>query len=254
MRLPMKLQRRLSFFSQRRFAGIGRFCCAFPLLLLVFVLQLCAPALHAAIFMRLGPGATALEQLGGKTLHSADVRINGQPGHLSAFGFDASPERLTPDLRNALQMPELTAHGATLVTHVANDHATSLLLLPGADDSHSVAILIEQSADARQKSQQTPPAWPGEIRCPNADLQFSAENEKTRTSLAVATTMDSPAAIRSRMATTLAAASWTQASPGTGGSLDLYARNNQVCIVFAAADNSSGQTRITILQRLGSTR
>jgi hypothetical protein len=225
----------------------------FPLLVLLLVLT-CAPNLHADVFMHLGQGATALEQLGGKPLHSADVRINGQSGHLSAFGFDTSADRLTPDLRKTLQLPELTTHGAAFVTHVANDRATSLLLLPGTDADRCVAILIEQSADAHQKSQKTPPAWPGEIHCPNADLQFSAENEKTRTSLAVATTTASPAAVRSGMAATLATDNWVQVSPGTGGSLDLYARGNHVCIVCATSDKSSGQTRITILQRLGATR
>ena len=48
----------------------------------------------AAMFMRLGHGAQALEQLGGTLLQSTEVRINGQPGRLAVYGFDAAPAAL----------------------------------------------------------------------------------------------------------------------------------------------------------------
>ena len=79
--------------------------------------------------MRLGRGAQALEQLGGTLLHQANVRINGQPGKLAVYGFEASPASLAPDLRKALPLPELGA-AASMATHIENGQATTLLLLP----------------------------------------------------------------------------------------------------------------------------
>ncbi len=205
----------------------------------------------AAIFMRVGRGTQALEQLGGVPLHQADVRINGQPGRLSVYGFEAAPDALAPDLRKALGMPELTGADAALVTHVENGQATSLLLLPGASSQSSVVMLIEQSAAARHQTLHNPPAWPAGLSCPGADLLFSAENEKTRTAFAVAATADAPQAALARMDSVLTGSGWTRVPPQTAGaSLALYARGNRVFVASAAAAGN-GQTRITLLQRLG---
>lgn len=222
--------------------------CALALLLL---LALAPPPSGAAIFMRLGSGATALEQLGGMPLQRADVRINGQPGQMSVYGFDTAPELLAQDLRKALHLPELTVAGAALATHVENGQATSLLLLPGASPQRSIAILIEQSADAHEKSRAAPAAWPAGIACPNADLLFSAENEKTHTALAVAASRDTPQDAVRDMDGVLADAGWARIPPfAAAAGLTLYSRGNRVCAVSATGDRP-GHTRITVLQRLG---
>ena len=218
----------------------------------ILLLLLSALPVHAAIFMRLGHGAQALEQLGGVALHQAEVRINGQPGKLAVYGFDSAPETLAPDLRKALSMPELTASDAALVTHVANGQATSLLLLPGATARSSLVMLVEQSAEARRRAQQAPPAWPAGISCPGANLLFSAENEHTHTALAVGATHDTPQAALARLDGVLAGSGWARLPPQQpGATLALYARGNRVFVASASATAADGQTRITLLQRLG---
>ena len=218
-------------------------------LLLLVVLPVLSAS--AAIFMRVGRGTQALEQLGGTPLHQTDVRINGQPGRLAVYGFDAAPDALAPDLRKALGMPELTGGDAALVTHVEAGQATSLLLMPGAASRSSVVMLVEQSAAARRQALQSPPAWPPGLSCPGADLLFSAENEKTRTSLAVAATADTPQAALARMDGRLTGSGWTRVLPtASGASLALYARGNRV-FVASASPAADGRTRITLLQRLG---
>ena len=220
------------------------------ILLLLFLALAPSPS-RAAIFLRLGRGATALEQLGGVLVHRADVRINGQPGQLAVYGFDTSPDLLAPDLRKALHLPELTASGAALATHVENGQATSLLLLPGASPRRCLAILIEQSADAREKSRTAPAAWPAGIACPNADLLFSAENEKTHTALAVAASRDTPQGAAREMDAALSDGGWARVPPfSAAGGLTLYSHGHRVCAVSATGD-SAGRTRITVLQRLG---
>jgi hypothetical protein len=208
---------------------------------------------QASVFMRLGRGAQALEQLGGAPLHIADVRINGQPGKLAVYGFNSSPEALAPDLRKALSMPELTGSGGSLVTHVDNGRATSLLLLPGSGPRSSVTFLIEQSEEAQRKSQSAPPDWPGGIVCPDATLLFSAENEKTRTSLAVASTAASPEAAVARIDATLSGGGWVRMPPfRPEPGMTVYAKGNRVCLVGATASgDGNGGSRLTILQRLG---
>ena len=211
---------------------------------------------HAAVFMRLGRGAQALEQLGGTLLQNGDVRINGQPGKLAVYGFDTAPASLAPDLRKAVPLPELKTSGASLTTHVANGQATTLLLLPGAGPYNSVVLLIEQSADAYRKIRETPAAWPGGLAYPGASPFFSAENEQTRTTLAVATTTDTPDAAADRMNTALTGSGWSRVPPQTATpGLTFYSRGNRICAFSAitASDDPGGRTRITVLQLNGVT-
>ncbi|MEI6211711.1 MAG: hypothetical protein WCR06_08810 [bacterium] len=224
---------------------------------LCLLLALFWPAVdaHAEVFMRMGRGAQALEQLGGIPLHRADVRINGQPGKLAVYGFDIAPATLAPDLRKALPLPELTGAGDTMATHIADGQATTLLLLPGAGPRSSLAILIEQTDAAHRKSQAAPAEWPGGLAYPDATLTFSAENEQTRTTLAIATTLDAPPVAASRMDAVLTSAGWSRMPPlAATSSLTLYARGKQICAFSAMPpENRDGKTRITVLQRLGAT-
>ena len=210
---------------------------------------------QATMFMRLGRGALALEQLGGTLLQSSDVRINGQAGKLAVYGFDAAPATLAPDLRKALPLPELGATGASLATHVENGQATTLLLLPGAGSRSSVAILIEQSAEAYRKAHAAPAEWPGSLAYPGVTPSFSAENVQTHTTLAVATTADAPAAAIGRMDAVLTGDGWTRVPPlSASAGLTLYVRGGRLCLFSATAtDDPGGKTRITVLQRIGAT-
>ena len=151
-------------------------------------------------------------------------------------------------------MPELGSSGASLATHVENGKSTTLLLLPGTTPRNCVVMLIEQSADAHRKSRATSGEWPGGLAYPGATLLFSAELSQTRTSLAVATTPDAPEMAASRMDLVLAGGGWARTTPlpATPG-LTLYARGNRICAFRAAPDGPAGQTRITVLQRLGAT-
>ncbi|MEI8243886.1 MAG: hypothetical protein WCI17_11505 [bacterium] len=210
--------------------------------------------LPAEVFMRLGRGAQALEQLGGIQLHRAEVKINGHPGKLVVYGFDTAASQLAPDLRKALPMPEL-GPGKTMATHVAGGQSATLLLLPGSGPRNCVAILIEQTADAHRKTKDAPAEWPGGLAYPEAALLFSAENVQTRTTLAVATTADAPEAASGRMDAVLSGAGWARMPPlaATPG-LTLYAQGSRICAFSATAgDAPGGKTRITVLQRLGTT-
>jgi len=232
--------------------------CGWPLRAALGALLACvwpAAKAQADVFMRLGRGAQALEQLGGTLLQNADVRINGQPGKLAVYGFETAPASLAPDLRKAVPLPELGTSGASLATHVENGRATTLLLLPGAGPHSSVAILIEQSADAYRKTRTTPAEWPGGLAYPGASPFFSAENEQTRTTLAVATTTDTPEATAGRMDAMLTSGGWARVPPRTTTpGLTLYIHGTRICAVSATAtDGPGGTTRITVLQRLGVT-
>ncbi len=228
---------------------------------LVFILCTCLTLIwpladaQAAVFMRMGRGTQALEQLGGTLLQSTDVRINGQPGHLSVYGFEADPASLAPDLRKALPLPELRVGGAAMATHVENGQATTLLLLPGAGLRSSVVMLIEQTAAEHLKSQAAPIEWPGNVAYPGATPFFSAETAQTHTTLAVATIADSPEAAALRMDAMLTGDGWTRVPPRTmTSSLNVYARSGRICLFSATtSDDPDGKTRITVLQRIGAT-
>ncbi len=127
----------------------------------------------AEIFMRLGHGAHALEQLGGVALYHSAMRINGQPGQLAVYGFDTPTGRLVPDLRKVLNMPDLhTAAASTLATSIRNGQVTTLLLLPGHGTPNSLAILMEQSETAHRAARGAPSAWPEQLAYPQATLLF----------------------------------------------------------------------------------
>ena len=218
----------------------------------LLLLLLPATIARADVYMRLGRGTQAMEQLGGTLLQSSEVRINGQPGRLSVFGFDASPASLAPDLRKALPLPELNPTRASMATHIENGQATTLLLLPGAGPRSCVAILIEQSAEAHQKSRATPAEWPGSIAYPGCTPFFSAEYAQTRTTLAVADTADAPDAATRRMDALLTGDGWARLPQQTDASgMKLYTRGSRICLFSATTPEDGGQTRITVLQRVG---
>lgn len=220
-----------------------------PLLFFVFAL---ASSAHASIFMRLGRGAQAMEQLGGVLLQSTDVRINGQPGKLTAFGFASAPDVLAPDLRKALALPELPSGAASvLVTHIEGSQATTLLLLPGEGPRSSVALLIEQTAEAQRKARDTPSEWPGQVAYPGATPFFSAETAQPHTALAIANTADSPEAASSRMESQLTRDGWTRVPPRTDTpGLTVYLRRDTICLFSATAvDLPGARSRITVLQQ-----
>jgi hypothetical protein len=225
-----------------------------PVLTFCILLTFAAAAAHADVFMRLGRGAQALEQLGGTLLHRSEMRVNGQPGKIAVYGFPSSPEAMAPDLRKALDLPGLV-RGAAMVTQEAGGQATTLLLLPGANAQSSMVLLIEQTAEARRKAQGAAAEWPGGLAYPGATPTFSAELAETRTSIAIATTTDAPAAAAGRMDAVLARAGWTRVTPPAAASgLVFYSRGNRICAFSAIPDDAEGKTRITVLQRLGASQ
>lgn len=220
----------------------------------ILLLALAAGGARADVFMRLGRGAQAMEQLGGSAVFRSDVRINGQPGTLAVYGFDRPPPNLAARLGQALSMPDLASAGASLLTRVADGHATSLLLLPGSGSDTCLAMLIDRTEAAYIKSRTAPANWPGGLACPNAELQFSAENDKTHTALAIAALPGKPEAAISAMESVLIADGWTRSKPAVpGASLAMFTRHNRVCAVCATEDTATHRTRLTILQRLGAT-
>ena len=223
--------------------------------LLGALVGLATPA-RGDVFMRLGRGTQALEQLGGVSLYQSDMRINGQPGKLAVYGFDSPPPPLAPDLRQALAMPDVNpAAAAAMVTRIKNGKATTLLLLPGAGTQNSLAILLEQSETALRATRTAPTEWPGRLAYPDATLLFTAENEQTRTTLAVATTHDTPESAAARMENLLRRDGWALMPPlHAMPALTIYAQGTRICAFSALApETPNGQTRITLLQRLGTT-
>jgi hypothetical protein len=208
---------------------------------------------RAEVFLRLGKGAQALEQLGGVRLTSSDVRVNGQPGRIAVYGFASAPEVLVPDLRKALPMPDLGRGDAALATRVADGQATTVVVIPGSQPRQSVVMLVEQTAAAFRKAQELPAEWPGGLGYPGVAPTFTAEIAQTRTSLALATTPEAPEAAAARMENVLRTAGWSRVSPRAeaAGAAAFYARGQRICVVRAAADGPDGRTRITVLQHLG---
>ncbi len=223
----------------------------FVLLLLVAA----ATVSQARVFSRRGAGDDVpafLEQLGEQTAYRAPVRINGQNARLQVIGFDDPNNMRTSEIRAALKLPPAASGGDALYTISGTDRVTRLLLLRPGGGAQTLAMVIEQSADAFRRSRDgggNPsralplPVYPGSTR------GLQAENADTGL---VFGTFTAPAAAPEQVTafyhSALAAAGWQPMFPDADPSgARLYLRRDALCFVLASP--ASGGSHISLLHK-----
>ncbi len=222
----------------------------FVLLLLVAA----ATVSQARVFSRRGAGDNVpafLEQLGGQTAYRAPVRINGQDARLQVIGFDDPNNIRTSEIRAALKLPPAAPGADALYTISGTDRVTRLLLLRPGGGEQTLAMVIEQSADAFRRGRDGGvvanalplPVYPG------STPGLQAENADTGLAFG---TFAAPAAAPEQVTafyhTALAAAGWQPMFPDADPSgARLYLRRDALCFVLASP--ASGGSHISLLHK-----
>ena len=193
-----------------------------------------APApLRADVFMRVGAGTPAqtLSGLGGAVMRSGAIRVNGQPGTLSAFGFEKSLREIAGELARKLGRPDIARDAGPrtptlLFPWRPDDPSAGAVFLfsdPDVDNTLALAIQLDPGADAKAAR----PEWPWrDVAQPGGFAPgFSATVSDGRTGLVTGTSPLSPDAMRRAMRERLSAAGWTPVTPAADvTSAVLYAR------------------------------
>lgn len=216
---------------------------------------LLVPVARAEFFWRLPKTSeTTLTQLGGTQLYTTEVSVNGAPGNLAAYLFEAPPTTISVRLARELGLPTPTAaRRATWLTHRSGANFMRIIVLPTpATPDACVALALDQNLKQAARSREVSPPWPKNLPQLAAEPLFSAVCYKTRTTLVTARTTATPIAALQEATAVLRSANWQEASPGSA-TLKIFTAGKKQALLFAAA-NSDGATIITLLQREGTAR
>ncbi len=191
-----------------------------------------------------------LEQLGGRTAYRAPVRINGEDAQLQVIGFDDPNDARTAEIRAALKLTPAATGTDALYTIAGPDRVTRLLLLRPGGGTQTLAVVIEQSADAFRRrdggraARPLPlPVYPGStpgLQAENADtgLVFGTFN-------ALAT---APEQVVAFYHAALAGDGWQPMFPDADASgAGVYLRRDAICFVLASP--SAGGSHISLLHK-----
>lgn len=221
------------------------------------ICSLCALAagVSAAVFSRIPKTpVAALEQLGGRVAHAADVRVNGTPGTLTVLGFELSSTGVGTVLANALERPDLAqaaASGALLFPWPGdNRNAPMVLVLSAGVADKAVAVVVDLPDDAPDAV----PVWPWQdiAAPPSLRPTFAVEDSDARSSLVVGDSSLAPSAARAELAERLASAGWAAATPAAEAvTTALFARGTETLVATvlpAAAEDAEG-SRLLVYRR-----
>jgi len=225
--------------------------CLTALLLLVVL----GTASHARVFTRSVASDDVpafLEQLGGRTAYRAPVRINGEDARLQVIGFDDPNDARAAEIRAALKLDPSALGADALYTIAGTDRVTRLLLLRPGGGVQTLAVVIEQGADAFRRRRSGGgiaarvlplPVYPG------STPGLQAENEDTGM---IFGTFSAPAAAPEQVTAfyhaALAAAGWQPMFPDADPSgARLYLRRDALCFVLAAPGASG--SHISLLHK-----
>jgi len=191
-----------------------------------------------------------LEQLGGQTAYRAPVRINGAAATLQVIGFDDPRDLRAAEMRAALKLAPAASGGDALYTLAGAGRVTRLLIFRPGGTAQTLAVVIEQSAEAFRKSRDGGaaaralplPVYPG------STPGLQAENEDTGLSFATFASPAAPEQVTAFYHATLSSAGWEPMFPDADpAGARLYLRRQAFCFVLAAP--SAAGSHITLLHK-----
>ncbi len=215
---------------------------------LIFALAVVAsPAMVCAAFtMPVGGGLKGLlEALGGVTGYTADAEVNGQSVNVSAAGFPGqTPRAVAAENAAALGIPPGTVELDEGV--VADDGGEGRMLLVPDGNGGTVAWAV---TPAKNGAPLNLPAKNGAPLSPLAKPVFTATNKTSGAELAVGTGVGTPQSLRESQGAHLISQGWDAVETGGDTGLDVFVRDNHVCLVWATADESTGEARLAVFCR-----
>jgi hypothetical protein len=194
---------------------------------------------------------TRLSALGGPRVYATDVQVNGAPGTLAAFSFDAPAPQLSAALARRLGGPQAAPSEAAMLTHAGNGRLERYLVLPApAAGGGCVVLAFDQPLRPAATARRKPAAWPEGLPALAAEPLFTAVCAKTRTAFVTAETAATPEEAAREAAQTLLGAGWSEIPPSTA-TFKLFVSGRKQCVLFAGPAPRSERTAISLLQREG---
>lgn len=205
-------------------------------ILIVTLILLTALFAHARVFTTWSTGRNIVRfitNIGGRSAYETSMNINGQPGHITVFGFPQSQSYWERKMHS--------------ISFKQDSTLTTLLGIQLSDKSLLFQIeRAEPSASALIPLLKEIPSYPQSIPA------FYAHDDNTLMALSVSRSSAPPADIRSFYRAILPADGWhapvpTLESCPTG--MSFYIRGNEVACVSVDKEKISGETRITLLYK-----
>ncbi|OVE75384.1 hypothetical protein BVX97_04760 [bacterium E08(2017)] len=202
---------------------------------IITILLVCAAVVEARVFFSWGITdniAKFFTTKGGKSIYDTDMNINGSKGHVSIFG-------MTPS--NTYRKSSMLS-----LSYKRNNLITTLLGIQAG--KNPIVFKIERQASRSDNTQHLSPIPP----YPQSNPVFFSEDENTRFSLAVSSSLDSPFSVRQYYDKTLKADGW--APPSTASvrgpeGMAVYLKRDRVACISVERESKTGLTRIALLHK-----
>lgn len=182
-----------------------------------------------------------LEAFGGKKGYSAPVTINGADGTITVYAFDESPAALAARTPGTLPLKQ----GITSL-HTKKGHIRALVS-PMPKGKSSVFILETETAVARPPQMPPLPAMPHYAQ---SEILLTVKNKRSNSALCVSAINGvSPDQVHQALQSQLLPSGWSAAIPGSSTSLGMFFKGDQICLIYAQAEEPTAPTLITVLHK-----
>jgi hypothetical protein len=224
---------------------------------LLFALVLLIPLCLSADIFWLFKKSTSrvLQDMGGESVYSTPVQVNGSPGTLTAYSFDKfSSLEIGRELKQRLAVAkDATISDATMITAQEEGRVQKFLVLPSTHGgSASVVLMFEQSLqEMKKRSSKEALEWPEGLSMLPGTPRFTAACAATRTTFVTAETATEPTATLTAVESALKGAGWT-ALPLSTPTFKLFVRDTKTCVAIAMRSAGATQTTLSVMQRDGS--
>jgi hypothetical protein len=215
----------------------------------------------ARVYSRVGAAAdvaAALEALGGRSLYTSAVTINGGDGELNIHGFDDPIGLVADAVGQAFDAPALAgADGGMAIALVDTGETTMrFVVVEMAPAGGTLVFALRQSAAEAAKSATPPDArrLAGRVPLfPGAAIHFAAIDDTAHAALVVSDTATEPEIVRAHFDDVLPRGAWQRVGPPArtawAGFVAFYIQGPRLCVVAAAPGANGAGTRITVLHK-----
>jgi hypothetical protein len=226
---------------------------------LLFVLVLLIPlGLSADIFWLFKKSTSrVLQDIGGSSVYSTPVHVNGASGTLTAYAFDKlSSLEVGRELKQRLAVAkDATVSDATMITAQEEGRVQKFLVIPSTHGgSASIVLMFEQSLqEMKKRGSKEALEWPEGLSMLPGTPRFTASCAATRTTFVTAETATEPTATLSSVESALTGTGWS-VLPLSTPTFKLFVRDSKTCVAFAIRSAGATQTTLSVMQRDGSAK
>lgn len=214
-----------------------------------------AVAANARVFLSWGSAGQAdrvFEGKGGTISYKGKMNINGKDGHVTIFRFNDSLPDVMRMIKTSFNTSEFNYAGGTMGLAAFKSSSLLTKLVAVRLNDTSLVFKIDQPLDSASRGAPTEHLMKEIQPFPSSVPVFYAKDENTNVSLAVSKSTASSGSIREFYRTSMESEGWYNPLPPTetgNEGMVMYIKDNQTACVMVNANDSNGETRITLLHK-----